>query len=658
MRLVIRALRAAVLILTAEVVFASICTADVTAAPRVDFNRDVRPILADRCFRCHGPDGAARKRGLRLDTQEGSRAVLRGGGFPIVPHDIEASEVARRISSDEPEEVMPPPSLNLPLSLSERDILTRWIAEGGDYQPRWAFVAPEHTAPPPSATDSWCRDQIDTFVLDRLKAAGLQPALEVERATLLRRAALTLNGIQPTIEETNAFVADTAPDAGEQQIDRLLASPRFGERMAPDWLDVARFADTFGYQSDWECHTWPWRDWVIAAFNANKPWDVFVTKQLAGDLLPGATQDNRLATAFNRLHRQTHEGGSIDEELRQEDIADRVQTFSAAFLGLTVECARCHDHKYDPIPQRDYYSLGAFFGAIDESGTYPYTTRTAPRPALRLPNAPQREALVQLAAAVESANTSFTETLSARRDALDLLRTDVPDPEIPPPIAAFPLDGAIDGPDAIGGSRATLFDGDTGITLLGVPSYRRCDPFSAMLWIKSPSAIERAVIVHTSQFTIESDQQGWQILLKDGRLCWEIVHNWPGSAAAIRTSAAIPVDRWVHIAVTSDGSSLARGMSISIDGVRVETEIERDHLDGPANVRALQVGARDRDIGFKGGAVDELRIFDRELTALEIVKLNDVQPNHRLLDDDDARRFWAINTDPECRAAFTALRTA
>jgi len=248
--------------------------------------------------------------------------------------------------------------------------------------------------------------------------------------------------------------------------------------------------------------------------------------------------------------------------------------------------------------------------------------------------------------------------LSARRDALDLLRTDVPDPEIPPPIAAFPLDGAIDGPDAIGGSRATLFDGDTGITLLGVPSYRRCDPFSAMLWIKSPSAIERAVIVHTSQFTIESDQQGWQILLKDGRLCWEIVHNWPGSAAAIRTSAAIPVDRWVHIAVTSDGSSLARGMSISIDGVRVETEIERDHLDGPANVRALQVGARDRDIGFKGGAVDELRIFDRELTALEIVKLNDVQPNHRLLDDDDARRFWAINTDPECRAAFTALRTA
>ncbi len=623
-----------------------------TAAPdRIDFNRDVRPLLAEHCFRCHGPDAGTRKRGLRLDTQEGSRSPLRDGGFPVVPHDADASELVRRVLSDDPDEVMPPPA-QIPLTEAQREVLRRWVAEGGEYQPHWAFVPPTRVAPTCSTDPAWGHDDIDRFVLYRLTQAGLRPAPEADQTTLLRRASLVLTGISPTPAETDAFLADTEPGAWERQVDRLLASPRYGERMAADWLDVARFADTFGYQSDWECHTWPWRDWVIAAFNANMPWDAFVTEQIAGDLLPGATDQQRLATAFNRLHRQTNEGGSIDEEMRQEYIADRVQTFGSAFLGITVECARCHDHKYDPIPQRDYYSLGAFFGAIDEAGTYPYSTSAIPRPALRLPTDAQRVELTRRAATVRSAESVLAATILKRRDELDRLRAATPNPVVPPAVVTFPLDGSIDGPTG----RATAFDGDTGVSLEGAPALRRCDPFSVAFRMRTPTAAARAVLLHTSPFTIESDQQGWQVLLKDGRLSWEIVHFWPGSAAAIRTADPVPVDSWIEVVVTSDGSSRAGGLRIAIDGHAVATEVVRDHLDGPATARILKAGARDRDVGFKGGALDDLRIYDRELTGLEIAAIHGSQSGEG--DTEDARRFFAITADPECRAAFAALRAA
>jgi hypothetical protein len=635
------------------------------AALALDFNRDVRPILADRCFRCHGPDPVPRKRGLRLDTMEGSRALLASGRRAIAPGDVAASEAARRIASEDPDERMPPPSLNRPLTPAQKETLRRWIEEGAEYRQHWAFVPPKRAAPPVVADKSWCRDDLDRFVLGRLETEGLAPAPEADRATLLRRVSLALTGLQPTPEETAAFLADSSPQAYEHQVDRLLASPRYGERMAADWLDAARFADTFGYQADWECNTWPWRDWLIAAFNQNLSYDAFLRDQIAGDLLPNATRDQRLATSFNRLHRQTNEGGSIDAEFRQENVSDRVATFGTAVLGLTVECARCHDHKYDPIPQQDYYSLCAHFGAIDEAGTYPYSTGATPRPALRLPTPEQEVELARREKALVDAEVALRTTLAARHDAFRAWISSSPKPEIAAAVKRYPLEGTIEGPADPTSAKATALDGDTGPAFDDVPAFRRCDPYSLVLWMRSPDVKARATVLHTSKFTIESDQQGYQVMLEDGRLCWEIIHFWPGSAAAIRTTEVFPVGRWVQVAVSYDGSSRADGLRIFLDGVRARTEVVRDHLDGPATVRTFQVGFRDRDLGFKGGAVADLQVFDRALTSPEVAELHRpgalaeaLARGARNENVDGLEDFFARNADAACRDALKALRDA
>lgn len=638
----------------------------VHAAPRakLDYNRDVRPILADRCFRCHGPDAAARKRGLRLDTFEGATATSKSGARAIVPGDVAASEAARRMRSDDADEMMPPPEMHRPLSDAERETLLAWIEQGAEYAPHWAYVPPKRVGAPQlgAEEDRWCRDDIDRFVVARLASQSLEPSREADRASLLRRASLVLTGLPPTPEETAAFEADARADAYEREVDRLLASPRYGERMAADWLDVARFADTFGYQSDRECRTWPWRDWLIGAFNENLRYDEFLRDQVAGDLLPNATLDQRIATAFNRLHRQTNEGGSIDEEFRQEYVSDRVHTFGTAFLGLTIECARCHDHKYDPIPQRDYYSLCAFFGSIDEAGTYAYTTGATPPPTMRLPTDGDRAELASLARDVAAAEDAYRATIARRQGAFDEWRASATRVELAPPVKRMPLDGeegaAIHGPTG----RATLFDGDHGPSFADVPAFRRCDAYSLAFWMRTPDAKERATLVHTSNFTIESDQQGYQVMLKDGHLSWEVIHAWPGSAAAIRTRDPVPIDRWTHVVVTYDGSSRASGMRIAIDGAFVPVEVVRDHLDGAARVQALQVGARSRDLGFKGGAMDDLQVFDRALTAPEVA---DVAKSGSLGDatkivasDAELHELFVRSIDDECRAAWRALRDA
>jgi hypothetical protein len=556
-----------------------------SSAPHpLEFNREVRPILADRCFRCHGPDSAARKRELRLDLEDGSRALLKDGKCAIVPGDLAQSELARRIQSHDPDEVMPPPSLHRPLSDAEQDTLLRWIREGAKYEKHWAFVAPKRTP-----------GTIDELVRARLVEERLEPNSEADRATLRRRAALALTGLPPGKDEGESY---------EELVERLLASPRFGEHMASAWLDAARYADTFGYQSDWECNLWPWRDWVIAAFNADMPYDEFVREQLAGDLLPDATQEQRIATAFNRLHRMTNEGGSIDEEFRQEAIADRVSTYGTAVLGLTVECARCHDHKYDPIRQRDFYGLGSFFGAIDEAGTYAYSIHATARPALRLATAEQQAELAKRHAAVVAAEDAFAKSPNERA--------------LPAPLKSYPLEGAIDGP--VG--KATHLDGDSGPSLSDMPAFKRCDPHSLVFWMRCPDKKARATVIHTSTFTIETDQQGYQLLLEDGRLSWQVIHFWPGSAAAIRTKEEFPLGRWVEVALTYDGSSRASGLHVYADGVEQAAEIVRDHLDGPADVHSFQIGFRDRDFGFKDGDVDELRVYDLELRAQEVAQIH------------------------------------
>ncbi len=649
MRIVIAILLASVL--AAEGVLltggtSSLPSAAAPPAPRTgpDFDRAIRPILADRCFRCHGPDSASRKHDLRLDTEEGSRAVVADGSL------------AARIASHDPEELMPPPDSKLVLEEREKRLLLDWIAAGAVYAPHWAFVAPRRPERPAMRRAVFVADPLDSYVEARLESEGLAFAPEADRATLLRRVALALTGIPPTPEETAAFEVDQRPDAYEREVDRLLASPRFGERMASDWLDAARYADTFGYQSDWECRTWPWRDWVIAAFNDDLPYDRFLTQQLAGDLLPDATRSTRIASAFNRLHRQTNEGGSIDEEFRQEAIADRVQTFGTAMLGLTLECARCHDHKYDPIPQRDYYSLAAHFGAIDEAGTYPYSMPDLPSPTMRLGSAEDEAKLASLASAVADAEAAVGSSTGPRVEALAARLARGERLPAPVPILRAELAGGIDGPPELGGAKATSLDGDSGPSAKDPPAFRRSQPLTVVLWIRASEAKPRATILHTSQFTLESDQQGYQLMMKDGRLAWEVIHLWPGSAAAVETVEPLPLGRWVQVAATYDGSSTAGGMRIYLDGEPVAQRTVRDRLDGPTPLRTLEIGHRSRDLGFAGGSVADLQLFDRCLAPVEVAELRRPGALEKIPASEAARQLVAAGADD--RAALDALRQA
>ena len=338
------------------------------AEPPVDFARDVRPILSDRCFSCHGPDESKRQVGLRLDTEDGAKKP-HGAHIPVVPGDPAGSEMIKRVTQQNPAMRMPPTwSDRKPLSEKEVATVRAWIQQGAKWQSHWAFTPPVRPELPTVRNQAWPRNPIDNFVLARLDREGLAPSPEVGRAQLLRRVSFDLTGLPPTLSELDAFLADKSPDAYEKVVDRLLASPRYGERMAVDWLDAARYADTHGYQTDPEKEMWPWRDWVIDAFNRNLPYDQFTIQQLAGDLLPNSTLENKIATGFQRNHRINAETGSIAEEFQAENLVDRVSTMGAVWLGLTVGCARCHDHKYDPILTREFYSLYAFFNNVDEVG--------------------------------------------------------------------------------------------------------------------------------------------------------------------------------------------------------------------------------------------------------------------------------------------------
>ena len=322
-------------------------------AAKPDFNRDIRPILSDKCFKCHGPDAKNQKSKLRLDSFANATKDY-DGVVALVPGDVKESEIHWRIRSDDSTEVMPPPKAKLPLTEKEKDLLEQWIAAGGEYRRHWSFEPLPATVAVPAGRHPAFRNPIDHFISRGLEGTGLKPSAEADRATWLRRVTFDLTGLPPTIEELDAFHVDKSGDAYEKVVDRLLDSEAYAERMTAEWLDVARYADTYGYQVDRNRNVWQWRDWVLRSFRKNLSYDRFVTWQVAGDLLPGATRDQILATTFNRLHSQKVEGGSVPEEFRIEYVADRVHTFGTAFLGLTFECSRCHDHKYDPLTQKDY----------------------------------------------------------------------------------------------------------------------------------------------------------------------------------------------------------------------------------------------------------------------------------------------------------------
>jgi len=363
----------------------------------VDFNRDVRPILSERCFACHGFDAAKRQAGLRLDTELGAYLALPSGRKGVVPGHPERSSVIQRVAA----RTMPPPNMGKALTDAEIGVLRRWVAQGGKYAQHWSFVPPRVPALPPVKDPSrWARNPIDRFILARLEREKLRPAPEADRVTLIRRLTLDLTGLPPTPAEVDAFLADRSPNAYEKVVDRLLASPRYGERMAWEWLDAARYADTNGYQGDGVRTMWPWRDWVIRALNDNMPYDQFTVEQLAGDLLPNATREQRIATGFNRNHMLNGEGGRIPEESRVDYVVDRVDTTSTVFMGMTVGCARCHDHKFDPFTQKEYYQLYAYFNNLPETGSV--DRRGNANPVMALPTLADTARTAELTAKVQS----------------------------------------------------------------------------------------------------------------------------------------------------------------------------------------------------------------------------------------------------------------
>jgi hypothetical protein len=647
---------------------------------RVDFALHVKPILSDRCFKCHGPDAAAQKSDLRLDLESQAFARLASGKTAIVPGSPRRSELVHRILSEDPGLVMPTPESHLTLTDYEKALIIRWIDQGATWKPHWAFTAPVMPEVPAPVASHWtARNPIDRFVQARLRAQGLAPLAEAPREVLIRRVSLALTGLPPTTEEVDAFVRDTAPDAYERLVDRLLASPSYGERMAADWLDVARFADTHGYQDDVPRDMSPWRDWVIGAFNRNMRADEFITWQVAGDLLPGATREQRLATAFNRHHMQSQEGGIVPEEYRVEYVADRVQTLGRAFLGVTLECARCHDHKYDPVSQREYFELYAFFNSINESGQAPYSGM--PSPTVILPSA---EAEVRLAAlqqqrgALEAAVDMKSSTYDSGFDAwLRTRRSPDPLPGRDGLVLHLPLDDMREGtvqftdkktravtgkrmqtfangvtpssPAYLGGDQdrapvtvagriggAQQLRGDSEIKAHGdVGFFDRHQPFSLAIWTRvDVKGTAGPLITRSGSFA--NGYRGYLVRVEaDGTLSAALHHVAPDDSIEIRTTTPLEAGQWHHVALTYDGSSRAAGVRLFVDGRAAPARVVVDNLhrslitsgiEGrqmsgePIGVRLGSVGELSKE-SIRDVSVDDFRVYARQLSDLEVEAL-------------------------------------
>ncbi len=601
-------------ILNGLLLSAMLCTA--AADEPVDFQRQILPLLSDRCFVCHGPDEGSRQADLRLDQRDELLAH-------VVAGEPNGSELWERITARDEDQQMPPPDSRLSLTDDERELIRKWIDQGASWNRHWSLEPlPESVDVPEVVDNNWPGNELDRFVLARLESGGRSPSQPAPRWRWLRRVSLDLTGLPPTAADIEAFENDPSSDAFEKVVDRLLASPHFGEHMAVSWLDAARYADSYGYQSDLLSPTWPWRDWLVRAINRNLPYDQFLTWQLAGDLLPDATADQILATTFNRLHRMTNEGGSLEPEWRVENVCDRVNTFGAAMLGLTVECARCHDHKYDPVSQQDYYNLFAFFNSIDEWGVYHDSSRV-PTPSLMFPDPQQQSAIDAAKAEYETALAAVAEYRQQHEAATN--REAEPQDSVVrlqvQPVAWFPMDDLEDHkwlanqirPDQIGNTsgKNELVPGRFG-NAIRVTEDDACEfpyvetdlqpwePFAISFWIYLPSGLQEGLVLHQTGGT-DCGFFGTELSLEAGKLRWAMMRFWPGNALAVETSAPLPTDQWVHIVAGNRGTGSAGGMQLLVNGTS-DNQVLRDNLtkrpDAPEE--GFFMGARLRSIGIIG----------------------------------------------------------
>ncbi len=644
------------------------------SAEEVSFNHDVLPILSDKCFHCHGPDAKNQDSEFRLDTREHALDDL-GGYVGITPGDLEASELHRRIHATDDEQ-MPPKDAVRQLSEQEKATLNAWILAGAPYEAHWSFIPLPREVQIPAVGEGWAANEIDRFIYAGHLEAGVQPNSPASKEAWLRRVTFDLTGLPPTLAEIDAFLSDDSPAAHSQVVDRLLASIACAERLTTEWLDVARYSDSYGYQRDDARFVWPWRDWVIEAFHENMPYDDFIIWQLAGDLLPNPTRNQMLATAFNRLHSHKKEGGVAVEEFRVENVADRTHTVGAAFMGLTFECARCHDHKYDPITTKDYYRLSSFFANVDERGLISFFTSAVPTPAMPLPTTQQEQELKKAEEAIaqaenelkrvdEEARVPFESWLQNRQQnhemtgmvahldfdkfhttpehevegedgkqkpAQDSKLHKLPNLASPENLAHTPKANTL-----VAGKtgQAIKLTGDDPVEIPNTGQFSRDQPFSFCLWINTPETKERAVIYRHSRGWDDAGSIGYELTKLGGKLSAKLSHYWPGNAIDIETNEFLEPNRWYHVGVTYDGSSKAKGLRIYIDGKCADTTIVYDHLTRQitewGGERNLAIGTRYRDRGFKNGLVDEFYVFDRTLSALEVSQLYDGQSLHRTL---------------------------
>lgn len=643
----------------------------------IDYNRDVRPIIT-KCFACHGHDPKTVAAGLRLDDGPSAKLPLKDGLTAIVPFHPEKSELMKRIMSKEDFDIMPPKSSNKTLSNEEKEIMRQWILEGAEYKEHWAFVAPKRPALPNVKDKAWAKTAIDRFTLAKMEEHGLKPSPEADRPTLIRRVTLDLTGLPPTPKDVDAFVADKSPNAYEKVVDRLLASPRYGERMAMDWMDYSRYADSNGYQADFERFQWRWRDWVINAFNSNMPYDQFTVKQIAGDMLPNPTLDDRIATGFNRNHRINTEGGVVAEEWRVETVIDRVETTSAVWLGLTSGCARCHDHKYDPITQKDFYSMFAYFNNVPESGTGEERPVNHP-PFIKAPTPEQNTEMMALQASMTQMDAEEAKQIEPNLGKVSDWKLE--NPAESPSLAtgrvgryilANPMrvEGSVPAPRAegdlvysTGRSSGAVATGKNAFVDLGnAGNFDTHEPFSYGLWI-NPSMPGGSPMSHMDA---RADYRGWDIFMNGSQPAAHFVNKWPENAMKIVSKSNVPQGQWSHVFVTYDGSGKPGGVHIYVNGVATETSVEGGGtLTGTMKTDVTaKVGTRTGADSFNG-LVDDAAIYSRELKADEVKALASVNPASPLLaipvdkrTNDQKKalaRFWLLENDPAFKAMDTKL---
>jgi len=619
-----------------------VARAQPAAADRIDFNRDIRPILSHVCFTCHGPDASKRQANLRLDRRETAFA-LRDGKPALVPAQPSKSEVYRRITSTDPDHRMPPADSGRTLNKAQIELIRKWIEQGAQWQRHWSFIAPQRSPLPQVKDASWPRNAIDYFILLRLENAGLKPSPQAGKRTLIRRLSLDLMGLPPTRQEVDAFLADESPDAYEKLVDRLLASPRYGERMALNWLDAARYADTHGYHEDYHRDMWPWRDWVINAFNSNMPFDQFTIEQLAGDLLPGATNSQIVATGFNRNHGVTASG--ISEEYRVEYVLDRVRTTSTVWLGLTMHCAQCHNHKYDPISQADFYQFFAYFNTITDKGVENRSGNVDPllkveTPELAATLVKVKQQISKLKQEKQRQELAIGPDLAAweqRLAAKDGGKKLEPPKDL---VFHYPLDATTGdrvanevgthGQGKLKGNaiwrpgrfaEALSCDGKTYIDLGDTADFERTDAFSYGAWVLPTGS--GAVIARMDD---PAAYRGWDVFVTGMHVEAHMIHHWPDNAIHMKTKEKLKPDQWTHLFVTYDGLSKAGGFRIYFNGKPQAVDVTRDRLtDTIKTEKPLHIGRRNPSAFFQG-AIDDVRIYDRALTGAEVATLADANP--------------------------------